>query len=167
MVAVLSVLMLPVLHAAPAAEAGFGVGACMINGTITFSPAITASEQGTWQTERATIECHGVIYGLARILGRGPFAGSGSLGPLSASTGACTLDLGPGNIDYTIPTSMGDLRITEPITAGLGAFTSRNMSGSFQLLPAHEATCAMNPLGRATFVAEGLFTRRDAQLPVP
>lgn len=165
-VAVSSVLMMAVLHAAPAAEAGFGVGTCAINGKIKFSPA-AAGGQGTWETESATIECQGVIYGLARILGRGPFYGSGSMGPLSAGTGPCMLDLGPGDIDYTIPTTMGDLRIIEPIAAGHGFFTSRNMSGSFQLFPPYEGGCAPNPLGRATFMAEGIFTRRDAQVPLP
>ena len=166
-VAVLSVLMLPVLHAAPAAEAGFGVGTCVINGKIKFSPAMAGSGQGRWETESATIECHGVIYGLARILGRGPFYGSGTMGPLSAGTGPCMLDLGPGDIDYTIPTTMGDLRIIEPIAAGLGVFTSRNMSGSFQLFPPYEGGCAVNPLGRATFMGEGIFTRRDLQPQIP
>ena len=166
-VAILSVLMLPVLHAAPAAEAGFGIGACVINGKIKFSPANASSGQGRWETESATIECHGVIYGLARILGRGPFYGSGTMGPLSAGTGPCMLDLGPGDIDYTIPTTMGDLRIIESIAAGNGFFTSKNMTGSFQLFPPYEGGCAMNPLGRATFMAEGIFTRRDLQPQIP
>lgn len=164
-VAALGVVVLPVLHVAPAAEAGLGAGTCVINGQIRFSPANGPSGQGMWQTESATIECHGLIYGLNRLDGRGPFAGSGSLGPLSAGTGPCMLDLGPGSIDYTIPTTMGDLRIVEPIAAGLGFFTSRNMSGSFQLIPPYEGGCAVNPFGRATFMAEGIFTRRDAQPP--
>lgn len=161
-VAVLSVLLSSAVHAAPAAEAGFGAAVCTVNGTVSFSAPAGAAEEGTWRIGPATIACQGVIYGRERILGRGPLEGSGTFGLSPAGAVPCTRDLGPGIIDYTIPTTAGNLRITEPITAGAGIFTTPTMSGSFQFVPPYEGDCAPNATSSTALTAEGVLTRRDA-----
>jgi hypothetical protein len=164
-IAGLAALMLSAVWAPPAAEAR-GVAVCAINGTIIFRANPQHPNQGTWETRRGTIECQGVIYGLARFLGRGPFFGSGTYATLPDGLAPCTWDLGPGNIDYSIPTSMGDVRVIEPVTAGAGMFASKTMTGTFQLLPPIADGCVPFGTGQASLVAQGVFTRRgDALLP--
>jgi hypothetical protein len=166
-VAVLAVLMLPMFGLSPAADA-VGQGACTITGTITFSGGDQG--QGVWKIGPATLDCQGLIAARRRIIGRGPFRGSGTFTEAVAGTGACLHHLASGTVDYRIPTSGGDILVSEPDTytlaGGAGLFTTPTLRGPFQVAP-FEGDCVSKPVTRATFVAELVLLRYPRELPTP
>lgn len=166
-VAVLALVVLPVIGFTPAADA-VGYGACTITGTITFSSRTLSA--GTWTIGPAVIDCQGLIAARRRITGRGPFKGSGSFTALPPGEGACLRHSGSGKIDYTIPTTGGDIHISEPSNhtlVGIGVIDTPTLHGSFQLPPPYDGDCLTKPVTKVTFVAEVLLNRYPRQLPNP
>lgn len=161
--------LVPIFASAPAAEATAG-GACTISGTITFSPVAVAPSEGRWSISPGVIDCRGLFSGWERILGPGSFAGSGSYTTVPSGGGSCLRQLGPGTVDYWIPTSEQDVHLIEPhafILAGGGAFTTRTLRGTFQI-PLHEGNCVTGPATSAVFLAQVTLLRsRPLQLESP
>ena len=154
--------LVPFFTSAPAAEAT-GAGACAIGGTITFSPSASAPSEGRWSIAPATIDCRGLFNtrGRERIMGPGSFAGSGSYGTVQSGDRNCLRQLGPGTVDYWIPTSEQDVHVVERpafTLAGAGTFTTPTLRGTFQI-PAHEGDCGTGPVTRAMFLAQVTLVR--------
>jgi hypothetical protein len=167
-VAGLSLVALSVLGFSPTAGA-VGQGACNITGTITFSSSSKTLSEGTWKIAPAVIDCQGIVAARRRITGRGPFSGGGTFRELSAGSGGACHQSGSGTVDYTIPTSGGDILVSEPITytmVGVATFTTPTLRGAFQFAPS-SGDCVTNPVTRATFVAEMLLYRYPRELPRP
>jgi hypothetical protein len=161
-------VVLSVLGFSPAADA-VGQGACNITGTITFASSSKTLSEGTWRIGPAIIDCQGLIAARRRITGRGPFTGSGTFKELSAGSGGACHQSGSGNVEYTIPTSGGDILVSEPDTytlVGVGAFITPTLRGAFQLVPA-SGDCVTQPVTKATFVAEVVLYRYPRELPRP
>jgi hypothetical protein len=153
----MSVLLGPV----PGADA-LGLGACVISGTITFTPPDGNSAQGFWRINPAVINCQGTWAGPDRFIGPGPFTGGGSYTVLGVGGGACLHKVGKGTVDYVLRTSGTDVRISEPhefVMAGAGRFTTPSLQGSFQETPPYDGDCLSKPVTRATFVAQALMVR--------
>jgi hypothetical protein len=160
----------PFFTSAPAAEAT-GAGVCAIGGTITFTPSGSAPSEGRWSIAPATIDCRGLFNtrGRERIMGPGSFAGSGSYGTVQSGDGSCLRQLGPGRVDYWIPTSEQDVHVVEPPTftlAGAGTFTTPTLRGTFQI-PVHAGDCANEPVNRALFLAQVALVRSHPPLVEP
>jgi hypothetical protein len=156
-----ALVMWPLVGPAPAAEA-LGVGACVITGTINFTPPTGSSPQGFWRIEPGVIECQGFFEGRDRFLGPGPFIGSGTYTSLASGGATCLDKAGKGVIEYTLRTAGTDVHVTEAqefVTAGAGKFTTPSLQGSFQETPPFEGDCVTKPVTRATFVAEALMPR--------
>jgi hypothetical protein len=108
------------------------------------------------------ISCHGLFNGYERILGPGKFSGTGSYGALPGPSGTCLRNVGSGKIDYTFPTTGADVHLVEPndyTLAGVGAFTSPSLKGTFQITPPYEGDCVTKPITRALFLAEATLIR--------
>jgi hypothetical protein len=169
-VALLAVVVLPIVGYTPPAHA-VGQGACTITGTMTFSSRTLSS--GQWTIGPAVIDCQGVIAGRYRITGRGPFRGSGTFEALPPGDGACLRQAGTGKVDYKLPSSGGDILISEPenhTLAVLGTITTPTLHGAFQLPPPYDGDCLTKPVSRVAFVAEvGLlrYPREPPKPPVP
>lgn len=166
-VAVLGLVVLPVFGSIPAADA-VGHGVCTITGRITFSPPTLSA--GAWDIESAVIDCQGLIAARRRIIGRGPLQGSGSFATVAPGNGGCLEQTGAGTLEYRIPTSGGDIRVSEPVNhtlAGLGVINTPTLHGTFQLAPPYDGDCVTKPMARATFVAEVVLYRYPRELPKP
>jgi hypothetical protein len=166
-VAALAVLVLPLVGFDPTAHAA-EEGACTITGTMTFTTR-TLSE-GMWAIGPAVIDCQGLIGARQRITGRGPFRGAGTFTALPPGDGACLRQAGTGKVDYTIPTSAGDILISEPEShtlAGAGALTTPGLRGAFELPPPYDGDCLTKPVSRVTFIAEVVLHRYPRDLPNP
>ena len=166
-VAVLALVVLPVLGFTSAADA-VGEGGCTITGTISFSTRTLST--GMWTIAPAVIDCQGVVAARRLITGRGPFRGSGSFTALPPGDSACLRQAGSGTVEYTIPTTAGDIHVSEPedhTLAGIGSFNTPTLHGSFQLPPPYDGDCLTKPVSRVTFVAEVLLLRYPRQLPNP
>jgi hypothetical protein len=162
-----TLVVLSLVEFAPAAGA-VGLGFCRISGTMVFSSR-TAGE-GRWSIEDGIIDCQGVIAARRRILGQGPFKGSGSYRALPDGGGACLHQAGSGTVDYMIPTSGGDILISEPdayTLVGAGSFTTPTLRGTFQLPPPYDGDCVTKPVTSAPFLAETLLYRYPRELPTP
>ena len=162
-VAVLALLVLPVLGLTPEAGA-VGYGACTITGTMTF--AAGTESVGTWTIGPAVLDCQGLIAGRRRITGRGPFQGSGSFAALPAGDG-CLRQSGTGTIEYRIPTSAGEILVSEPwahTLAGAGVVNTPTLHGLWQVTPAG-GDCLTKPVTKATFVAEVVLYRYPREIP--
>jgi hypothetical protein len=167
-VAGLSLVVLSVLGFSPAADA-VGQGACTISGTITFSSSSKTLSEGTWRIGPAILDCQGIVAARRLITGRGPFVGSGSFSELTAGTGGACRQSGSGTVDYTIPTSGGDIHVSEPDSytlIGAGAFTTPTLRGTVQIAPA-SGDCVTQPVTKATFLAEVTLYRYPRELPAP
>lgn len=165
LVALIGLMVLPVLGFTPGAHA-IGYGACTISGTIVFSSG--AGDAGEWRIPAAVLDCQGLIAARRRIIGPGPFRGSGTFTPLGA--GGCLLGAATGKIDYEIPTTGGDILVSEPVDltlAGGGVINTPTLHGLVQLPPPYGGDCATKPEGRATFVAEAVLYRYPRQIPPP
>lgn len=155
--------LLPLLGGMPVAHAAPGLAACTIGGTITFAPSPATPTEGTWRVGPATIDCQGTINALDRILGTGPFRASGTYGPAPSNTGSCLHSVGSGEVDYTLPTTLGPFRIVEPhafTLVGAGVFDTPSLGGTFQVRPPYDGDCVTTPVTRAGFLAEGLLIRQ-------
>jgi hypothetical protein len=165
-VAVLGLLVMPVIGFS--ADAGaVGYGACTISGTITFTAETVTA--GTWSITPAVIDCQGLIAARRRIIGRGPFKGSGTYEALPPGDSACLRQTGTGKIEYDIPTTGGEISVTEPWDhrlAGIGTISTPTLRGAFQVNPAG-GDCLTKPVTRAAFVAEVSLLRYPRQLPNP
>lgn len=165
-VAMLGLLVLPVIGFASEAGA-VGYGACTISGTMTFTPQ--SATAGTWTLTPAVIDCQGLIAARRRIIGRGPFRGSGTYEALPPGDSACLRHSGTGKIEYDIPTTGGDIFVSEPWDyrlTGVGTLTTPTLRGAFQVTPAG-GDCVTKPVTRATFTAEVILLRYPRQLPNP
>jgi hypothetical protein len=152
---------LPLVGFVPPAEAT-GAAACSITGTITFVHAPEKTDQGVWTIDPAVISCHGLFNGYERILGPGRFSGTGSYATLPGPSGTCLRNVGSGKLDYTFPTTGSDVHLVEPnnyTLAGVGAFTSPSLKGTFQITPPYEGDCVTKPITRALFLAEATLVR--------
>ncbi|HEV7862624.1 MAG TPA: hypothetical protein VGR20_07990 [Acidimicrobiia bacterium] len=148
------------LASVPPAEATAG-GLCTISGTINFSPSTDAPSEGRWSIAPAVIDCRGLFNGWERILGPGSFTALGSYQTLQSARGSCLRQLGPGTVDYWIPTSEQDVHLIEPhsfLLAGAGAFTTPSLRGTFQI-PLHEGNCLTAPVTKGLFVAQVALVR--------
>jgi hypothetical protein len=165
-VAVLAVLVLPVIGFTPGAGA-VGYGACTITGTISFSSGTLSS--GTWTIGPAVIDCQGIVAGRRRITGRGPFRGSGSYTSLLPGDGGCLRQSGSGKVEYSIPTTAGEIHVDEAAShtlAIVGTLTTPTLDGPFEVAPPYSGgDCLTKTVGKATFVAEVLLYRYARQLP--
>lgn len=163
--ALLVLLLSPLVGPAPAAEA-IGGAACVISGTISFSPPSGASGKGAWSIAPAAINCHGLFNGVDRFLGQGPFRGSGSYTANPTGTGACLHHVGSGIVEYMIPTTATDLHVREShefIMAGAGKFATPTLRGSFLVTPPFEGDCLTEPVTRATFFAQAVMPPRTTR----
>jgi hypothetical protein len=152
--------LVPFLASVPAAEATAG-GACTINGTISFWPSASTAAEGRWSISPAVIDCRGLFNGWERIMGPGSFAASGAYTTVPSGGGSCLQELGPGKVDYRIPTSEQDVHIVEPhafVLAGAGAFTTPTLHGTFQI-PLHEGECLTAPVTSSLFLAQVALVR--------
>lgn len=150
-----------VVGPAPRAEATGGA-ACVITGTMNFSPSAGDAAQGTWSIEPALISCQGIFRAYDRITGPGEFTGSGRYEEIPVGDGGCLQRIGSGQLDYLIPTTEADVRIREPhrfVLAGAGTFTSPSLNGSSQITPPFEGDCVSQPVTQATFLAEAMLVR--------
>jgi hypothetical protein len=168
-VALLALMAGPVVGVAPAAHS-VGEGACTISGTISFSPSGQAAAEGAWRIGPAILDCQGIVAARHRIIGRGPFRGSGTFNLLPGGAGSCVNQAGTGTIEYTIPTSGGDILVNEPdqyTTAGAGTLHTPTLNGSLEILPPYEGDCVTKPITRATFLAEVVLLRYPREAPQP
>jgi hypothetical protein len=166
-VAVLAVVVLPVLGLSSTAGA-IEEGACTISGTITFSSQSPSA--GVWTIGPAVIDCQGLVAARRLITGRGPLAGSGSFAALAPGDSACLRQAGSGTLEYKIPTTAGDIVISEPenhTLAGIGVFNTPRLHGSFQVAPPYDGDCVTKPVSRATFLAQVVLYGYPRQLPGP
>jgi hypothetical protein len=155
----------------PAAHA-VGAGACMISGTIRFTPAAGSPGRGLWEINPAVIQCRGMFnvissprnsYGVGeQFVGNGQqFTGSGSYQTIPSADRGCLHELGEGTVDYWVTTQNQDVHMREKNTfllAGAGAFTTPTLHGSFQI-PLHEGSCLTGPPTTALFLAEVTLVR--------
>jgi hypothetical protein len=155
-----ALVVLPLVGFASHAGAAGG-GVCLIMGRLVFSPK--TDSDGAWTIQDGVIDCQGVLAGgKNRILGPGPFKGSGTYGPLAPAGGACMHQTGTGTVDYRIPTSGGFLVISEPNSyamVGAGSFTTPTLRGTFEAPPPYNGDCVTKPVTSTAFVAEALLYR--------
>lgn len=166
-VGVLALVVLPQVGFAPPAHA-VGYGACTIVGTISFSAETATS--GTWAIGPAMLDCQGVIGKRGRIIGRGPFRGSGTYSALPPGDGACLRQTGAGKVEYVIPTFNGRIFVTEAQShtlAGAGLFDTESLHGPFQVAPPYDGDCLTKPVTRAAFVAQVMLYRYPREYPPP
>ncbi len=163
-IAVLAGLALAVfLGPAPPAEA-FGVGACTIGGTITFTPSAQTAGQGAWAISPGVIQCRGQFNTYEYMLRNGSFSGSGTYTALPSAEAGCFRELGTGTVDYWIPTDKQDIHIKEPyafLLAGAGAFTTPTLRGIFQITT-YDGNCLTGPVTRASFFAQVALFRESS-----
>ena len=167
LVAVAALMALPVLGSVPPAGAT-GEGACLITGTITFTPD-TAST-GTWSIGPAVIDCQGIMSGRYRITGRGPFRGTGKYTAAPEGAKASLNQTGIGNVDYSIPTSAGDVPVTETEShtlAAAGDMFTPTLKGTLEISPPYEGDCVNKAVTRGTFAAQVSMYRYPRELPQP
>jgi hypothetical protein len=163
-VAALVVVGSAVVGFTPTADA-VGYGACAIAGTISFAPE--SPTKGTWAIGPANLDCQGVIGKRARIIGRGPFRGSGTYTALLPGD-ACFRQSGTGKVEYEIPTASGTIKVNEAAThtlAGAGVIDTPSLHGMFQLTPPYDGDCLTKPVSRATFVGQLVLYRNPRQFP--
>ena len=163
-VAALVVVGSAVVGFTPTADA-VGYGACAIAGTISFAPE--SPTKGTWAIGPAHLDCQGVIGKRARIIGRGPFRGSGTYSALLPGD-ACFRQSGTGKVEYEIPTASGTIKVIEAAThtlAGAGVIDTPSLHGMFQLPPPYDGDCLTKPVSRATFVGQLVLYRNPRQFP--
>jgi len=149
----------------PTADA-VGYGACALAGTISFAPESPA--KGTWTIGPANLDCQGIIGKRARIIGQGPFRGSGTYRALLPGDAACLRQTGTGTVEYEIPTASGTIKVSEAAThtlAGAGVIDTPSLHGMFQLPPPYDGDCLTKPVSRATFVAQLVLYRNPRQFP--
>jgi hypothetical protein len=162
--------LVPFFTSAPAAEATGGA-VCSISGTITFSSSALDRSGGSWSISPGMIDCRGLFNtrGPERILRPGSFTASGDYGTVQSGNGSCLRQLGPGTVDYWIPTSYQDVHIVEPhafLLTGAGALTTPSLRGTFQI-PLHEGNCVTAPVTRAMFLAQVALARFYPRLVEP
>ena len=167
-VAVVAAVVLPLAgFAAPADATGYGI--CTITGTINFSSDTPST--GKWDIRTAVIDCQGIVAARRRIIGRGPFKGSGTFSAVAPGAGGCLQQVGTGNVEYRIPTSNGDILVREVIdhtVVGVGVFNTPSLHGVFELPPPYGGDCVTTAVGTSTFVAQVLLLRyRRVPNPVP
>jgi hypothetical protein len=130
---------------------------CSFRAAVVFSPPAQAfGGAGSIASTSGTISCLGVVQG-HRVTGPGPLSFTSAYGvaPLGES---CAFDTGPGTQTYTIPTTAGPVRFSEPVDffgAVAGAFFAHTYSGAFQIIPADGSTCVTSPVRDATIIGEG------------
>src|SRR5258705_1875946 len=167
-VTVLALVALPVLGFSSTAGA-IEEGACTISGTISFSSQ--APSTGVWTIGPAVIDCQGIVAARRLITGRGPFRGSGSFAALAPGDSGCLRQAGSGTLEYKIPTTAGDIVITEPANhtlAGIGSFNTPRLHGTFQGTPPHEEGGRAERKDRAQFLdGEGSFGQPGARRTPP
>ncbi|HEV7862623.1 MAG TPA: hypothetical protein VGR20_07985 [Acidimicrobiia bacterium] len=159
--AVLAAVALAALLAPARAAQAVGAGACVITGTIIFTPSAAASERGAWDISPGVIRCRGTFRRLDQMVGEGTFSGAGSYTVVPSGEGHCLRSLGTGTVDYWITTEKQDVHMKEPhsfLLAGAGVFTTPTLRGSFQI-PAYEGNCLTSPVSRAVFLAEVTMVR--------
>ena len=151
----------PLVAFVPAASAT-GVAACTISGTIVFSSTVPDATLGLWTIDPAVINCQGLFNGYDRIVGPGRFTGTGTYTALPGGTGECLRNVGSGTVDYTFPTAASDVHLVERqdyTLAGVGAFSTPTLRGTFQVTPPYEGDCVTTPMTKALFVAEATLVR--------
>lgn len=166
-VAALAVVVLPVLGFSSTAHA-IEEGACTVTGTIAFTTQSPGT--GVWSIGPAVIDCQGIAAARRLITGRGPFTGSGTFTALAPGDSGCLRQAGTGKLDYRIPTTAGDILITEQEThtlAGIGVLNTPRLHGTFQVAPPYEGDCVTKPITRATFVAQLVLYGYPRELPRP
>ena len=144
----------------PSADA-LGLGACTISGTITFRHSPATPDNGSWQISPGVIQCRGQFNTRELMVRDGAFAGAGSYTVLPSGEGSCLRQLGSGTVDYWIPTDEQDVHVKEPhafLLAGVGAFTTPTLRGSFQI-PKYDGNCLTTPVTKALFLAEVSLVR--------
>jgi hypothetical protein len=153
---------------APAAPAGAtAAGACVITGTIVFTPSPAGAEQGSWIIGPAVIKCRGPfrVPHPEQMSGEaGEFSGVGSYRAVPSGEGHCLRQLGTGTVDYWVKTEEQDVHLKEPhefVLAGAGLFTTPTLRGTFQV-PLYEGNCVTTPVNRAMFLAEVTLVRVPA-----
>lgn len=164
-VVVLAVVGSAVFGFTPTADA-VGYGACTITGTISFVPE--PPTKGTWAIGPAILDCQGIIGKRARIIGRGPFRGSGTYTAALPGDTTCLPQTGTGKVEYEIPTATGMIKVSEGVThtlAGAGVLDTPTLHGLFQLPPPYDGDCLSKPLSRARFVAQVVLYRHPRRFP--
>jgi hypothetical protein len=151
------------------AASGLGGAACVISGTITFTPPPSeapAGSPGAWNIGPGQIQCNGIINGY-RIWGTGPFTGSGTYTSLPVADSTCghlVHHVGVGNVDYLMRSAAMLFRVRETkrfVLAGAGEFTTPTLRGALELLPPYDGDCVTKPITRATFVAQARYLRTE------
>jgi len=148
---------------APPAHA-FGVGACIIGGTINFAPTATETGSGAWNISPATIQCRGQYNTKELMLRYGSFTGDGSYTSVPSTDNGCLRQLGTGEVDYWITTQKQDVHIKEPnafLLGGTGVFMTPTLRGAFQIV-SYEGDCFAKTVTKANFMAEVTLFRESA-----
>ena len=165
--AVVGLVVLPFAgFTAPAGALGYG--ACVITGAINFSAETPST--GTWDIKTAAIDCQGLFAARRRVIGRGPLQGSGTFTTIAPAGGGCFQQIGEGKLDYRLPTTGGEMRITEDVTvavAGAGIITTPSLHGAIEMPPPYGGECLTKPVGRSTFAAEVVMLRNPREPPGP
>lgn len=154
---------LPFAGSVPPAGATGGA-ACMISGTIQFTPDAASPARGVWNISPGVISCQGLFRAKHVITGPGRFNGSGTYTEASAGSGPCLHNIGTGQVDYVIPTTEATIRIQEQhdfVFAGAGAFTTPSLRGAFQATSPYGSDCVGEHGKRATFLAQAVMLRFD------
>ena len=165
--AFLALVVLPAIGFTPPAHA-VGYGGCTIVGTITFTQSEALAATGTWSIGPAILDCQGIIGKRARIIGRGPFRGKGTVTALAPGGGGCLRQSGTGNVEYDIPTASGIIKVTEGEThtlAGAGVIDTPTLHGTFEIPPPYDGDCVTKPVTRASFVAQLILIRNPREFP--
>ena len=158
-----SLAALPFAGSVPPAGATGGA-ACLISGTMQFTPDPASTARGVWHIGPGVISCEGAFRAKHIITGPGKFIGSGTYTEASSGSGTCLHNVGTGQVDYVIPTTEANIRVQEQhdfVFAGAGAFTTPSLRGTFQVTPPYEGDCVNEHVTRATFVAQAVMLRFD------
>jgi hypothetical protein len=163
-VAVIATLALAFLVAPTEPADAIAAGACVITGTIAFSPSVWSAARGVWEIESGVIRCRGpfrVPHPEQMNGDAGAFSGIGWYTTVASGQGHCLRELGTGTVDYWIRTEEQDVHVKEPhafLLAGAGLFTTPTLRGTFQI-PRYEGNCLSAPVTKGTFLAQVTVVR--------
>jgi hypothetical protein len=141
-----------------------GGAACVIGGTMQFTPDRATPARGLWRIEPGVINCQGFFRAKHFIIGPGRFTGFGTFTEVPEGTGHCRHIIGTGQVDYVIPTDHSTQHISEQqdfVFAGAGVFATPSLRGSFLATSPSQGDCMTEPVARASFVAQAVMLRFD------
>ncbi len=157
-------LLVAPLAVSPAPAGATGGAACVLGGTMQFTPDQVTPARGLWRIEPGVINCQGFFRAKHFIIGPGRFTGSGTYTEVPEGGGPCRHIVGTGQVDYVIPTDHSTQHIEEQfdfLFAGAGVFATPSLRGSVQATSPYRGDCVTEPVTRASFVAQAVLLRFD------